>query len=585
MARHPAAHQHAALTTLHQWFANQLTPPAGGMLVLPTGAGKTFTAMRFLCAGPLSQGYKVLWLAHTHHLLEQALHSLSSGSARFWNPKPDYMCASCLVRPATAVFTRSNLRMTLVICTLQTLVQAQRARHPQLQIFLNAADHLFVVFDEAHHSPAHSYRTLIESLREQRPHMFLLGLTATPTYTDPGKRGWLKQLFPQGILYQATPQALLATGVLAQPVFEEHPTGFSTVFDEREYTLWRGTYRDLPEDIITQLAENRQRNSYIAETYTQHRDRYGKTIIFADRWFQCEQLREFLQHRGVRADVVYSHIDADPGSPEARNRRTADENKQVLDAFRRGDLDVLINVRMLTEGTDVPDIQTVFLTRQTTSSILLTQMIGRALRGPKFGGTDQAFIVSFIDRWKQLIQWAAYEPLSATGIDETAPGHVATPPFQLISIDRVRALAAKMDQGLMIETAPFLTLLPVGWYRTEFSSLVSGSDDQELIQHLVMILATEQTAYEQFIAKLGSAELAPFADEGVQFVDQRAQLDTWAHQYFDASSTGIGGDRLINLFDIARHMAQNEEKPVFFPFAERAHHDLDAVAQHFIDTE
>ena len=41
---------------------------------------------------------------------------------------------------------------------------------------------------------------------------------------------------------------------------------------------------------------------------------------------------------------------------------------------------------MLTEGTDVPDVDTVFLTRQTTSKILLTQMIGRALRGPKFGG-------------------------------------------------------------------------------------------------------------------------------------------------------------------------------------------------------
>ena len=41
---------------------------------------------------------------------------------------------------------------------------------------------------------------------------------------------------------------------------------------------------------------------------------------------------------------------------------------------------MLINVRMLTEGTDVPDLQTVFLTRQTTSQILMTQMVGRAMR-------------------------------------------------------------------------------------------------------------------------------------------------------------------------------------------------------------
>ena len=66
---------------------------------------------------------------------------------------------------------------------------------------------------------------------------------------------------------------------------------------------------------------------------------------------------------------------------------------------------------MLTEGTDVPEAQTVFLTRQTTSRILLTQMVGRALRGPRFGGTPDAYIVSFIDDWKQRIHWATYDQL------------------------------------------------------------------------------------------------------------------------------------------------------------------------------
>src|ERR1044071_5684949 len=72
-ARQPAGHQRAAITNMHRWFDGPVPTPTGGMLVLPTGGGKTFTALRFLCAGPLSQGYKVLWLAHTHHLLEQAL--------------------------------------------------------------------------------------------------------------------------------------------------------------------------------------------------------------------------------------------------------------------------------------------------------------------------------------------------------------------------------------------------------------------------------------------------------------------------------------------------------------------------------
>jgi len=47
---------------------------------------------------------------------------------------------------------------------------------------------------------------------------------------------------------------------------------------------------------------------------------------------------------------------------------------------------VLINIKILTEGTDIPDVQTVFITRETTSDIRLTQMIGRALRDPRMGG-------------------------------------------------------------------------------------------------------------------------------------------------------------------------------------------------------
>src|SRR3712207_5623293 len=68
----PAPHQNTALEKLNHWFESSRQAPHGGIVVLPTGGGKTFTAVRFLCRGPLSHGYKVLWLAHTHHLLDQA---------------------------------------------------------------------------------------------------------------------------------------------------------------------------------------------------------------------------------------------------------------------------------------------------------------------------------------------------------------------------------------------------------------------------------------------------------------------------------------------------------------------------------
>ena len=69
--KQPASQQAAALAKLDRWYESRPRPYAGGILVLPTGAGKTFTTVRFLCRRPISDGYRVLWLAHTHHLLAQ----------------------------------------------------------------------------------------------------------------------------------------------------------------------------------------------------------------------------------------------------------------------------------------------------------------------------------------------------------------------------------------------------------------------------------------------------------------------------------------------------------------------------------
>ena len=56
-------HQTQAIKNLMEWFKKDYSSNKGGILVLPTGGGKTFTAVRFLCQGPLSEGYKILWLA------------------------------------------------------------------------------------------------------------------------------------------------------------------------------------------------------------------------------------------------------------------------------------------------------------------------------------------------------------------------------------------------------------------------------------------------------------------------------------------------------------------------------------------
>jgi superfamily II DNA or RNA helicase len=577
----PAPHQAQALAKLNAWYRDLSGKEDGGILVLPTGGGKTFTAAHFLAHGPLSDGYKVLWLAHTHHLLEQAFYGFDGGLLGGIR-EPRAKLALRVVSGTPGHFHPRDIKPSddIIIATLQTLTNAHREQHKALLAFLaSAKGKLFIVFDEAHHAPAPSYRKLLQALCKD--HAPLLGLTATPTYSDEAKKGWLKKLFPQGILAQAKAGDLMAQGVLAQPTFVRADTAFTPQFDTAEFQKWLGTYRDLPEDIIDSLALNSERNAMIAQTYVENRAKYGKTIIFTDRWHQCEAIVEALRKHKVRADAVYSHIDASLETVDARNRRDRDENGKVLDQFRKNELDVLVNVRMLTEGTDIPDAQTVFLTRQTTSQILLTQMVGRALRGPKFGGTAKAFIVSFIDSWQQGIRFAEYDPLAEGAADESVRPSMKRPPLLLVSIELVKQLARRMDSGINVLSGQFLSLMPVGWYRVTFDTCPENSDEIEPTNQLVLVFEDERKGFETLLKTLLKSVPKSFEDERVTMEDQRPTLDSWRERYL-GEATRIKTDLQLDLFALARHIGQGHGVPEFFPFAIREEHDLDAVARQFI---
>src|SRR4028118_2274969 len=164
----------------------------GAFLFSSTGGGKTFATVRFLCTSQLSQGYKVLWLAHTHHLLEQAFHAFESEVKHISlrQTRLDVRVVSGIARH----YSIDEIKKTdnVLIATLQTLTRAYKRKQPKLEAFFRSANNkLFVVFDEAHHSPSPTYRQLIIAWQERFPKIYLLGLAATPTYSNKYKYGWL----------------------------------------------------------------------------------------------------------------------------------------------------------------------------------------------------------------------------------------------------------------------------------------------------------------------------------------------------------------------------------------------------------
>lgn len=313
-----------------------------------------------------------------------------------------------------------------------------------------------IVVDEAHHTLAPSYQNTITAIRKARPNAKLLGLTATPVrMTDTGSIA-LHGLYDNTIIFEKAMSELITQGILAQPVFVSVATEaeFETSLSEEECS-YISRKNNLPETVVSRIAECKARNEVIVKVYLQKRVEFGKTLIFALNIMHCILLCEELRAHGVVCDYIHS------GRPE---------NTRIIQSFKDNELEVLVNVNIMTEGSDVPDIQTVMLTRPTQSEGFLMQMIGRGMRGISIKGTKTVNIVDFHDQWDTFSKWLnprwLFSPIEVTppSLAESLnlPVDAEITQTAVISIDLIdqvyRAIAAS---NANIDTN---TSLPVSWY-------------------------------------------------------------------------------------------------------------------------
>jgi hypothetical protein len=207
--------------------------------------------------------------------------------------------------------------------------------------------------------------------------------------------------------------------------------------------------KDLTDEVVQKVVESKKRNKAILDQYLLNKDKYKKTIIFAVNQIHAETLTKELQEKGIRTDYVISE--------------SSIHNKNIIDKFKKNELDVLVNVQILTEGSDIPDVKTVFLTRPTQSESLLLQMIGRALRGPMMNGTDIAYIVDFNDKWPTFQKWLnpkfllEQEERENIQPEPPKPGKIASIPWDVIN----DAYSKLNNPDFEVNS---LSSLPHGWY-------------------------------------------------------------------------------------------------------------------------
>lgn len=382
-ALHP--YQRQVLSDLLTTLAPPRPTTSGPKVVahMPTGAGKTrvaCAAASYLLNRPQSEGKVVIWLASTEELCAQAADDLSRAwgvlgnrpvaMQRYWG---DYSA------------DLDSLDEGFLVAGLAKLWHASNRRVGFTRDIADTA--AAVIFDEAHQAIARTYKYLAEQLAAYGAP--LLGLTATPgrTADKEGDDYELAELFafnkvtidPKG---HSSPVAyLIGQGFLADPEFRKIAVANSGLSirkptDGMDY---------LAADLRT-IGDNAVWQAAIVEVARQALRRHKRVIVF------CPSVRSAQIGAAAIRDGGLSAVDIVAATP-------SDERRDAIDAFRRNDGApmAIFNYGVLTAGFDAPKTRCVIVARPTTSLVLYSQMIGRAMRGPKSGGNRRCQIYTVVD--------------------------------------------------------------------------------------------------------------------------------------------------------------------------------------------
>ena len=372
-------YQRQVLADIHRALSS---PGRRAIAHLPTGAGKTRIAAHAACHllnENDSDNSLAIWLASTEELCEQAADELSDAWTylgrrdvyvhRHWGNR------SLDLRRLPSGFLVTGLAKLRSVAFQDNTLLAHLA---------NCAS--VVIFDEAHQAVAETYSFITEQLSSARPP--LLGLTATPgrtaNLTDDDYR--LADMFdhnkvsidPKG--YNNPITYLIQNRYLASPSFVpisfESDTAITDPMPGMDYST-----RDLDN-----LGRSDGRTRKIIELADGAVKRHPRTIVFCPSVQSALDCAKLLQARGVTTGVITANT-------------PSEERHDIISAFRNDSREhmVMFNYGVLTAGFDAPRTRCAIIARPTTSLVLYSQMVGRAMRGPRVGGNSTAEILTVAD--------------------------------------------------------------------------------------------------------------------------------------------------------------------------------------------
>lgn len=217
-----------------------------------------------------------------------------------------------------------------------------------------------IVIDEAHHALAKTYKEMWERF----PKAKFLGLTATPCRLN-GKG--FTDLFDILVQSWSVPE-FISKGRLATYDFVSIKSDGVTqrLIDSLQKRGADGDYQNKEMDMLLNKKPSIERLYQSLEEFGKDR----KGIVYAINISHAQKITKLYQEHGVKAIAIDS-------------KTPAVERQQDIEAFKKGDIQVLVNVDIFSEGFDCPDVEFVQLARPTLSLAKYLQMVGRGLRVAK----------------------------------------------------------------------------------------------------------------------------------------------------------------------------------------------------------
>jgi len=303
------------------------------MAQMPTGTGKTYLLTAVIDSFVSNNPMEKVWIvAHRRELVSQIDETVRKSHSYFAS-------------------NTSSLLSSVKAMSIQWLMR----HYDEIE-----EEPGMIVIDEAHHALAKTYKEMWERF----PNAKFLGLTATPCRLN-GKG--FTDLFDVLVQSWSVPE-FISKGRLATYDFVSIKSDGMTqrLIDSLQKRGADGDYQNKEMDMLLNKKPSIERLYQSLEEYGKDR----KGIVYAINISHAQKITKLYQENGVKAIAIDS-------------KTPAVERQQDIEAFKKGDIQVLVNVDIFSEGFDCPDVEFVQLARPTLSLAKYLQMVGRGLRVAK----------------------------------------------------------------------------------------------------------------------------------------------------------------------------------------------------------